>query len=182
MLEDVMPGSSAERSGLRPGDILLSLDGKPFQDPGSLGAWLFQKKVGDVVAFKVQRGSDIMNMDVPVTERIRDPESILDPTQSETNIIPKLGIVGMPVTDSVARLIPPTRIPGGILVTALTAGGNASLIGLKPGDVLHYLNRTTLDSLETLRRSLSDLKPGDPVVLSIERDGQLNYVTFDNPE
>ena len=182
MLEDVMPGSSAERSGLRPGDILLSLDGKPFQDPGSLGAWLFQKKVGDVVAFKVQRGSDIMNMDVPVTERIRDPESILDPTQSETNIIPKLGIVGMPVTDSVARLIPPTRIPGGILVTALTAGGNASLIGLKPGDVLHYLNRTTLDSLETLRRLLSDLKPGDPVVLSIERDGQLNYVTFDNPE
>jgi len=53
---------------------------------------------------------------------------------------------------------------------------------LKPGDVLHYLNRTTLDSLETLRRLLSDLKPGDPVVLSIERDGQLNYVTFDNPE
>jgi S1-C subfamily serine protease len=88
----------------------------------------------------------------------------------------------MPVTDSVAQLIPPTRIPGGILVTALTAGGNASLIGLKPGDVLHYLNRTTLDSLETLRRLLSDLKPGDPVVLNIERDGQLNYVTFDNPE
>ena len=67
-------------------------------------------------------------------------------------------------------------------MTALTAGGNASLIGLQPGDVLHYLNRTTLDSLETLRRSLLDLKPGNPVVLRIERDGQLNYVTFDNPE
>jgi serine protease Do len=182
MLEDVMPGSSAERSGLRPGDILLSLDGKPFQDPGSLGAWLFQKKVGDVVAFKVQRGSDVMNIDVPVTERVRDPESILDPTHFETNIIPKLGIVGMPVTDSVAQLIPPTRSPGGILVTALTAGGNASLIGLQPGDVLHYFNRTTLDSLETLRRLLSELRPGDPVVLSIERDGQLNYIAFDDPE
>jgi serine protease Do len=182
ILEDVLPGASAERSGLHPGDILLSLDGKPFQDLRSLGAWLFQKKVGDVIAFKVQRGSDVMNLDVAVTERVRDPESILDPTQSETNIVPKLGIVGIPVTGSVAQLIPPTRSPGGILVTALTAGGNASLIGLQPGDVLHYFNRTTLDSLETLRRLLSELKPGDPVVLSIERDGQLNYVAFDSPE
>jgi S1-C subfamily serine protease len=161
---------------------LLAIDGKPFQDPRSLSVWLFQKRVGDVVAFKVQRGSDIMNMDVPVTERVRDPESILDPTQSEADIILKLGIVGIPITDSVAQLIPPTRSPGGILVTALTAGGNASLIGLQPGDVLYYFNRTTLDSLDTLRRSLSDLKPGNPVVLSIERDGQLNYVVFDSPE
>jgi serine protease Do len=182
ILEDVIPGSSAERSGLQPGDILLTIDGKPFQDPRSLSVWLFQKRVGEAVSFKVQRGSDVMNFGVPVTERVRDPESILDPTQSEANIIPKLGIVGIPITDSVAKLIPPTRSPGGILVTALTAGGDASFIGLQPGDVLHYLNRTALDSLDTLRRSLSDLKPGNPVVLSIERDGQLNYVMFDKPE
>ena len=67
-------------------------------------------------------------------------------------------------------------------MTALTAGGNASLFGLEPGDILHALNRTPLDSLETLRRVLSDLKSGDPVVLSIERGGQLNYTAFDNPE
>jgi serine protease Do len=182
ILEDVIPGSSAEHSGLQPGDILLTIDGKPFQDPRSLSAWLFQKRVGDAVSFKVQRGSDVMNFDVPVTERVRDPESILDPTQSEANIIPKLGIVGIPITDSVAKLIPPARSPGGILVTALTAGGDASFIGLQPGDVLHYLNRTALESLDTLRKSLSDLKPGNPVVLGIERDGQLNYVMFDNPE
>jgi serine protease Do len=79
-------------------------------------------------------------------------------------------------------LIPPTRIARGILVTALTAGGNASLFDLQPGDILHAMNRTPLDSLETLRKMLSALKPGDPVVFSIERGGQLNYVAFDNPE
>jgi S1-C subfamily serine protease len=67
-------------------------------------------------------------------------------------------------------------------VTALTAGGNASLFGLQPGDVLHVLNQTQLDSLETLRRLLAGLKSGDPVVFSIERNGQLNYIAFDNPE
>jgi serine protease Do len=182
ILEDVLPGSSAERSGLRPGDIVLAVDGKLCEDPRVLSAWLFQKRVGDIAVFEIQRGSEVLNLNVPVTERERDPESILDPTQSEGNIIPKLGIVGIQVTASVAQLIPPTRSPGGILVTALTAGGNASLFGLQPGDVLHFLNRSPLDSLETLRKLLAGLKPMDPVVLSIERDGQLNCIAFDNPE
>jgi serine protease Do len=182
ILEDVLPNASADRSGLRPGDILITVDGKPFQDPRALSVWLFQKKIGDNSAFKVQRGAQVLTINVPVTEREGDPESILDPTQSAGNIIQKLGVVALQVTDSVAQLIPPTRVPGGILVTALTAGGNASLFGLQPGDVLHFLNRTPLDSLDTLRKSLAALKPGDPVVFSIERAGQLNFIAFNNPE
>ena len=182
ILEDVVPNSSAQRSGLLPGDIVLAVDGKPFQDPRALSVLLFQKQIGDITAFKIQRGTEVLTLNVPVTERERDPESILDPTQSADNIIPKLGIVAMQITDSVAQLIPATRSPGGILVTALTAGGNASLFGLQPGDVLHFLNRTPLDSLQTLRTALAGLKPGDPVVFSIERGGQMNYIAFDNPE
>jgi serine protease Do len=182
ILEDVLPGSSADKSGLHPGDIVLTVDGKSFPEPRALSVLLFQKKVGDLALFKVQRGSEVMTVKVPVTERERDPESILDPTQSAGNIVPKLGIVGVQITESVAQLIPSTRLPGGILVTALTAGGNASLFGLQPGDILHALNRTPLDSLDTLRKLLSYLKPGDPVVFSIERGGQLNYIAFNNPE
>jgi serine protease Do len=161
---------------------VLAVDGKTFQDPRALSVLLFQKQIGDITVFRIQRGTGVLTMNVPVTERERDPESILDPTQSADNIIPKLGIVAMQITDSVAQLIPPTRSPGGILVTALTAGGNASLFGLQPGDVLHALDRTPLDSLQTLRTALAGLKPGDPVVFTIERGGQMTYIAFDNPE
>ncbi len=182
ILEDVLPNSSADRSGLHPGDILMSVDGKLFKDPRALSALLFQKQIGELTTFKILRGTAILTLNVPVTEREGDPESILDPTQSASNIIPKLGIVGIQITESVAQLIPPTRIPGGILVTALTAGGNASLFGLQPGDVLHFLNRIPLDTLETLRKALAGLKPGSAVALNIERGGQLYYMAFDIPE
>jgi serine protease Do len=182
ILEDVVPNSSADRSGLHPGDVLLTVDGRLFPEPRALSVWLFQKKIGDVTVFKLQRGAEVLTVSVPVTEREGDPESILDPTQSADNIVQKLGIVGLQITESVARLIPPTRLSGGILVTALTAGGNASLFGLQPGDVMHFLNRTPLDSLETLRKALAALKPGQSVVFSIERAGQLNYIAFNNPE
>jgi serine protease Do len=182
ILEDVAPNSSADHSGLHPGDILLAVDGKTIQDPRTLSALLFQKKIGDVAIFKVQRGSETLTVAVPVAEREGDPESILDPTQSAGNIIVKLGVVAIQITESVAQLIPPTRLSGGILVTALTAGGNASLFDLRPGDILHFLNRTPLNSMETLRKALAELKPGDPVVFSIERGGQLSYIAFNNPE
>ena len=94
----------------------------------------------------------------------------------------------------------PTRCPrpllfallGGLVATgvgfiACGGGGNATQgdaagFAVQPGDVLHFLNRSPLDSLETLRKLLAGLKPMDPVVLSIERDGQLNCIAFDNPE
>ena len=53
-----MPASSADRSGLHPGDILLSVDGKCFHDARALSLLLFQKKVGEVAAFKIQRGAE----------------------------------------------------------------------------------------------------------------------------
>jgi serine protease Do len=182
ILEDVMPGSSADRSGLCPGDIIVAVDGKPYADPRALTVVLFQKKVGDNTAFKVLRGKQELTIDVPVTERPGDPESILDPTQSEANIVQKLGIVALGITPSVAQLIPATRLSGGVLVTALTAGGNGAVFGLQPGDVIHALNRTSIDSTEILRKALASLKPGDAVVFSIERGGQLNYLAFTNPE
>ncbi len=47
---------------------------------------------------------------------------------------------------------------------------------LEPGDVIHAVNRTTVRNLDALRLTIDALKPGDPLVLQIERDGELMYV------
>jgi S1-C subfamily serine protease len=41
------------------------------------------------------------------------------------------------------------------------------------------MNGVTIISLETLNAGIKQLKPGDPVVLQIERDGQLQYLAFE---
>jgi len=51
--------------------------------------------------------------------------------------------------------------------------------GLQAGDVIHQLNTTPIDSAQTLRSEVAKLKAGDPVVLQIERDGELMYVSFE---
>jgi S1-C subfamily serine protease len=41
------------------------------------------------------------------------------------------------------------------------------------------VNKTSVDSLDSLRAALRDLKPNAPVVLQVERDGQLQWLAFE---
>jgi S1-C subfamily serine protease len=45
--------------------------------------------------------------------------------------------------------------------------------------VIHAVNTTPVDSLVSLRAALHGLKPSAPVVLQVERDGQLQWLAFD---
>jgi S1-C subfamily serine protease len=43
----------------------------------------------------------------------------------------------------------------------------------------HPLNRTPINSLEQLRSAVAQLEPGDPVVIQIDRQKQLQYLAFE---
>jgi S1-C subfamily serine protease len=51
--------------------------------------------------------------------------------------------------------------------------------GLEAGDIIHQLNLMPIDTMETLRKTVSALKTGDPVVLQVERDDGLMYLSFE---
>jgi serine protease Do len=71
------------------------------------------------------------------------------------------------------------RIPSGVVVVARAADLLGPDTGLKSGDLIHSLNATPVDSVEALRAALNKLKPGDAVVLQVERDGKLEWLAFD---
>jgi len=54
-LQGVAPGSPAEKSGLKEGDVLLSLNGKDFEDVKSYSAIFFGLKPGDEVTLAYER-------------------------------------------------------------------------------------------------------------------------------
>jgi S1-C subfamily serine protease len=51
--------------------------------------------------------------------------------------------------------------------------------GLRSGDVIHSLNSKSVDSVDSLRARLRDIKPGGPVVLQVERDEKLEWLAFE---
>ena len=179
ILEDVTPGSSADIAGLHPGEVIAAIDGKAIEDPQQLSVVLFSKRVGDEVHFTI-RGADstLSSVNVKVARRPQDPESILDPANLTQDLVSRLGIIAVPLSPAIAKQIPPTRLLQGLLILALTAGGKGATLDLQVGDVLYAMNGKPLASLETLRAYLDHLPRNAAVALQLERNGKLQYVSF----
>ena len=56
LIEDVIPGSSADTVGLKPGDLVLSIDGKEVQDIRQFTLALYSFAVGESAKLTIRRG------------------------------------------------------------------------------------------------------------------------------
>jgi len=62
---------AAQKSGIRKGDLLLALNGKPYQGPADLGRLLVQKKAGDTISVTYSSAGVIRTVPITLQERIR---------------------------------------------------------------------------------------------------------------
>ena len=76
-------------------------------------------------------------------------------------------------------MIPGLRRQYGLIVAAKSPGGQAQFIDLQPGDIIEAVNTLPIVLIDTLQSSLDTMKPGDPVVLQIERNGRFQYLAFE---
>jgi serine protease Do len=179
VLADVVPGGPADRAGLAIGDLVISIDGKPIENGRQLNVTLYRKSVGDVVRMEVLRDEQVRTVNVSIAER-NDPfatiTALADPRE---NIVARLGILGVTLDPKVAVLLPALRGKSGVVVVSATAGTfDSDSGGLGPGDVIHAVNGKWITDLPALRSALDGMKPGDPVVLQVERQGALLYMAF----
>jgi serine protease Do len=177
MVSDVMPGSAAETAGLGVKDIVATVNEKPVESVPMLALELSRYAAGDVVALGLLRGTETVSVNVTVVERphpIDDLAGLADPEKSS---IPKLGILGIDVGDSTAALFPGLRISSGVFVAARIQVSSGNEVPLVAGDVIHALNSFAVRSVDSLRVLVDDLKANTELVLQIERNGQLQFVT-----
>jgi serine protease Do len=140
---------------------------------------LYSIPLNQMIDIQVLRGSEKISTKVKVAEREDDPFRFVDLVKPEENRVEKLGIVGVPITKDVAALLPGTRKPYGVIVAARTGESEYSgQGGLKLGDVIYSVNTTPVSTLEALRNAVNNLKVSDPLVMQIERDGSLLYLTL----
>ena len=179
VLADVIPGSPAAGAGLRRGDLVTTLDGKPMENGRQLQVGLYRRFIGDFVVLEVQRGSQTMKVSVMMTERLDPFAGLSASTDPRRNVVPRLGILAVDLTRQIAETLPVLRVASGVVVASTDAGAlNAREGGLLRGDVIYAVNRTSVASVMELRGALDGLKPGDAAVLHLERGGELRYIAF----
>jgi serine protease Do len=178
VLSDVLPRSLAAQAGLQRGDVVLTLDGKPMENGRQFQVGLYRRFAGDIVSLEVLRDGQTLKVPVAMTER-QDSVAGLAGSDPRQNLVPRLGILGLNLDPRIAEAVPVLRVASGVVVASTVAGAIDSREGgLAIGDVVYGVNQTPVNNLSQLRIALDGLRPGDPVVLQLERRGALMYLAF----
>jgi serine protease Do len=178
ILADVLPGGPAAKAGLQPGDVVLSINGKPMENGRQLQVTLYRHAVGEAIAVEVLRGGKAIIIPVRVAER-QDSFVELPTPDPRENLVAKLGILAITLNPQIAQIIPVLRVTSGVVVASSVPGAIDARAGrLSAGDVIFGVNGKPIENLAELRAALEPLKTGAPVVLHLERRGVLMYLPF----
>ncbi|MPZ19836.1 MAG: PDZ domain-containing protein [Luteitalea sp.] len=178
ILADVAPGGPGAAAQLQPGDVVLSLDGRPMENARQFDVNLYSHRVGDRVTLEVQRKGATLRATAAIAERPDDPARFADLVHPTKNLIARLGVLGIGIDATVAKQLPRLRAPGGVLVAGLLAGTPGEG-GLEAGDVIVALNGTPVGNLADLRTRVDALPAAGACVLQVQRAQVMLYVVLE---
>jgi Do/DeqQ family serine protease len=163
VVSQVQPGSSAEKAGLKAGDVIVSIDGQPVTSNSGLTSTLGVMRIGTQVALGVVRNGQ--NLTVKAT--------IGKAAEEQAGGGSSLGKYGL----KVANLDKGSPLYGqvqGVVVT--DADGIAADAGLQPGDVITGVNRQPVKSVAEFNQAA--VRNKDALFLTVRRDDQVFYVSL----
>jgi serine protease Do len=176
---DVTPDGPADKAGLKVRDVIVTLNGKQMQDAPQLETAIYQLRLDDKVQLNVLRGDQRLEYTIPVTEREDDQNRFMDFVNPQENVVSKLGILGIEISQKLSDMLPELRHEYGVVVAFRSQVPPYSGGALEQGDVIYEVNRTPIATVKALRNLLDQLKSGDTAVLQIQRGQKLLYLAVE---
>ncbi|WP_380181924.1 serine endoprotease DegP [Kalamiella sp. sgz302252] len=158
-VSQVLPKSSAAKAGVKAGDVVVSINGKPISSFAALRAQVGSLPVGTKMALGLIRDGKPMTVNVELQQ---SSQAKID----SGNIY--VGIEGADLSNYDAKGVK------GVKVDSVKAGSAAARIGLKKDDVILGVNQQAVANLGELRKIL-DSKPS-VLALNIQRGDSSIYL------
>lgn len=176
IVTDVQAKGSAERAGMKRGDVVVRFDGRDIMDSGQLRNLVAQSPIGSKHRVDIIREGKQYQADLVVQEAPRERTKKSQTASSAVSMVhPLAGVVFDDVTPPLARQMD-LPVNHGVVVTDIEEGSLAEASGLQPGDVVLELNRQHVNNFAILQRLADPLKPADLALLLVNRQGNVMYV------
>ena len=170
--------SPAKAAGILPGDVIISVDGKPVERVGQLQQVIGFRKPGDVVKVEVARKGGVRKAYDVRLQALNDQPQLAGLDENDTNkagasgsSVNPLGISVEPVTADAARQLQLPPNMRGLIVTNVTPGGPAweTLVDdpRNGPDIIISIEGKPVKTEAELRSALKGEKPGNIVSLGV---------------
>jgi len=177
VVANVNPDGPAHDAGLREGDDLDTVDGRRIDILPDLTTALYRASDARL-KLRVLRDGRPVDLEVHGQENDHSLEEMADVANPDKHLVRALGIIALDVDDGLQEKLH-LREAKGVVVVARTLDGPGVSSSLMPGDAIHAVNRSRIESVEALRRAVKERGRGNAVVLQIERGGRFQYLAFE---
>jgi len=169
LIAGVEPGSPADKSGLKRGDVILKYDGKAVENAVELPRLVAASKPGTDATLDVWRQGESRSIKVTLGE-FAVPAAATK--SADTSQAPNS--VGLAVSELPAAGRKALGVTFGVVVEAVK--GSAEKTQIRTGDVIIAVENTNLTSLRQFSEIIAKKKPGTQVALLVRRGDASLYV------
>ncbi len=169
LVQQVQPNGPADKAGLKPGDIITTLDGRQIKDGDDLVNEIASRRPGSSIRLGFIR--DGKPSDATVTIGDRD-KVFADMGMAQANPSPEEGAnpgeskLGVVVRDAPPEMVAKIHHPG-VIVQSVRTGSFGDLTSLEPGLVIIRINKLPTGNRDEFNAAVSKLKTGDDVVFEV---------------
>jgi len=186
LVGDVMPDTPAAKAGLKSGDVIVSINGKPVTDAHSLQLMVSQISPGTSVAVKIVRNGFNKTLNVTLAELPGSEVASGDQNNSDSGTGMADALDGVTVADLEPQVRQQLRVPAGVngvLVTDVSSDSNSAEAGLMANDLIVEINRQPVNSADDAVR-LCKAARGEHILVKIwRRNGNFagtRFLSVDN--
>jgi len=176
LVSRVEDGSPAATAGVRQGDVITAVDGKPVADANVLRNTVASLRPGSETTIAVLRDGQRRELTARVVEREAERSARTSPHGGGHREDAAVGMTVAPVTPDLARELG-VKGTDGVAVMAVDPDGAAAAAGLRPGDVITRVNGKDIDSVTALRSALG-ASGTRPALVLVTRQGENVFVAL----
>ncbi len=176
LVQDVTPGGPADKAGLKQGDVVRTLDGKPVDSSGMLTSMVTAMSPGAQVALGVMRDGHMLDLRLTLGSRpagLAVAGAMAGKAPSEGTL---RGIAVQDLTPAILRQLGLPEGTHGVVISDLDPSSPGAEAGLQEGDVIESINRQPVNHVGDFDRLAAQAK-GD-VLLRIDRQGNGLFVVI----
>jgi serine protease Do len=189
IIQELVPGGAASKEDIKPGDVILKVDGKPVNQANELQSYVATKSAGTTVDLTIFRNGKELDRKVTLKERAEDSKTELANNNDESGNNDESASssinfdkVGMSVSNLTKQEKADYKTSQGVMINDVTQYGEAMNQGLGKGIVITEADRQPVKDAAQLKKLIA-AKKGSAILLKVkDKQGTSRFVGLEIPE
>ncbi len=175
LVNDVTADGSADRAGIKPGDVILAFNDVPVETWNDLPPLVGANPPGTKASVMVSREGKEKTFDVTLDALDGDSSTVVADDDSKQKAENVLGLVVENINSDRRRELGDPE--GGVVITEIESD-DAWRAGLRQGDVILMINNQDVENLDAFEEIVEKIEPNRAVALRVWRNGTASFIAY----